>query len=58
MQYSPIKSFRLKNFRNLGDVTIDFTESPIIALKGDNEAGKTSVVLGAAVLGLNANYRN
>lgn len=58
MQYSPIKSFRLKNFRNLGDVTIDFTESPIIALKGDNEAGKTSVVLGAAVLGLNANYRD
>lgn len=42
--YSPIKSIAIKNFRNLGDVTLDFTDSPIISLIGENESGKTSVV--------------
>ena len=42
--YSPIKSIAIKNFRNLGDVTLDFTDSPIISLIGEIESGKTSVV--------------
>ena len=42
--YSPLKSLKIKNFRNIGDVNIDFTESPIITLLGANEAGKTSVI--------------
>ena len=54
MDYSPIKSMRIKNFRNIGDITLDFNESPIIALIGDNEAGKTSVVKAFCVVGLNA----
>lgn len=54
MNYSPISSMRVKNFRNIGDMTIDFTESPIITLIGDNEAGKTSIVKAFCVAGLNA----
>ena len=42
--YSPIKALYIKNFRNLGEVTIDFKDSPIVCLVGENEAGKTSVV--------------
>lgn len=42
--YSPIKELKIRNFRNLGDIEIDFTESPIISLVGENESGKTSVV--------------
>ncbi len=53
-----MKTFRVKNFRNVGDITIDFTESPIIALTGDNEAGKTSLVKAFAVLGSHAYSRN
>lgn len=52
-EYSKIVGWRIKNFRNLGDVYIDFTESPIITLLGDNEAGKTSVIKTFAVLGCN-----
>lgn len=54
MNYSPIASIRIKNFRNIGDINIDFKESPIIALLGDNEAGKTSVIKSIGVVGLNA----
>lgn len=42
--YSPIKSIKIKNFRNIGDIDLDFSESPIISLIGENESGKTSVV--------------
>lgn len=52
--YSKIKSWRVKNFRNLGDIEIDFTQSPIVTLIGENEAGKTSVVKTFGVLGCNA----
>lgn len=52
--YSKIKSWRIKNFRNLGDIEIDFTQSPIVTLIGENEAGKTSVVKTFGVLGCNA----
>lgn len=43
-QYSKIKSIVIRNFRNLGHVEIDCTKSGIICFKGDNEAGKTSIV--------------
>lgn len=52
--YPKIADWRIKNFRNIGDIYIDFTESPIITLLGDNEAGKTSVVKTFGVLGCNA----
>jgi len=42
--YKNIDRVRVKNFRNLDDVLIDFSDSPIVALVGDNEAGKTSVI--------------
>ena len=57
VEYSPIKNWRVKNFRNIGDVNIDFTKSPIIALVGDNEAGKTSIVKTFEVVGYNGNSK-
>ena len=51
--YSNIEKWQVKNFRNIGDVSIDFTKSPIVTLVGDNEAGKTSIVKSFAVLGAN-----
>lgn len=57
-KYSPIKAMRVKNFRNIGDVTIDFTESPIVTLIGDNESGKTSIVKALAVASLHAYSRD
>lgn len=56
--YSPIKKIYIKNFRNLGEVEIDFTESPIICLLGENEAGKTSVIKAFSVCALHANPRD
>lgn len=55
--YSPIKKIYIRNFRNLGDVELDFSLSPIITLVGDNEAGKTSVIKAITTCGLNANPR-
>lgn len=54
MNYSPISYMRVRNFRNIGDVTIDFSDSPIVTLIGENEAGKTSIVKAFCVAGLNA----
>ena len=56
--YSPIKKIYIKNFRNLGEVELDFTESPIITLVGENEAGKTSVIKAFATCALHANPRD
>lgn len=56
--YSPIKKLYIKNFRNLGEVEIDFSESPIITLVGENEAGKTSVIKAFATCALHANPRD
>lgn len=53
--YSPLKTLQIKNFRNLGDVSIDFSESPIVSLIGENESGKTSIVKAFSVIALNAN---
>lgn len=52
--YSKIKSLHIKNFRNLADVEISFEQSPIVALVGGNEAGKTSVIKAFAVSAINA----
>ena len=56
--YSPLKKLYIKNFRNLGEVEIDFTESPIVTLVGENEAGKTSVIKAFATCALHANPRD
>lgn len=58
MDYSKIKKVRIKDFRCIGDIVIDFTKSPIVSLIGDNESGKTSVVKSFATLGCNADARN
>lgn len=41
---SDIKSISIKDFRCLKEITIDFTESPIICLQAGNDSGKSSVV--------------
>lgn len=56
--YSPIKKLYVRNFRNIGDVEIDFTESPIVTLVGENEAGKTSIIKAFATCALHANPRD
>lgn len=55
--YSPIKKVYIKNFRNLSEVILDFTKSPIITLLGDNEAGKTSVIKAFSACALHASPR-
>lgn len=55
--YQPIKAAYIRNFRNLGEIAIDFTKSPIITLIGDNEAGKTSVIKALTTVATNANPR-
>lgn len=57
-KYSPIKKIRIKNFRNIGDFEIKFGESPIIALVGENESGKTSTIKAFAVAALHAWQRD
>lgn len=56
--YSPIHKLYIRNFRNIGDVELDFSQSPIIALVGENEAGKTSVIKAFATCALHANPRD
>ena len=53
MEYSPINSIQIRNFRQLGSVDLNF-DTPIITLVGENDAGKTSTILAIAVCGLNA----
>lgn len=55
--YSPIKSFRVKNFRNIGAVDIDFTQCPIVTLLGENESGKTSLIKAFSMCALHDNPR-
>ena len=54
VRYSPIKRVAIKNFKNLGGVQIDFDNSPIIALKGNNDSGKSSIIDAVAVCAYNA----
>lgn len=55
--YSPIAKFRIKNFRNIGDVELDFSDSPIVTLVGKNESGKTSIVKAFETCALHASPR-
>ena len=56
--YSPIKQMVVRNFRNIGDVTVSFDESPIVSLIGENESGKTSLVKAFSVCAINSDYRS
>lgn len=56
--YSPIKRMLIKNFRNLGEVDVDFTQSPIITLVGENEAGKTSLIKAFSMCALHDSPRD
>lgn len=58
MEYSPISKLYIENFRNLGAVEIDFSQSPIVCLVGENEAGKTSVIKAFSVCALHATPRD
>ena len=56
-KYSPIKSILVKNFRNIGEVKLEFDESPIISLIGENESGKTSLVKAFGVCAMHCDPR-
>lgn len=58
MEYKKISKLYIQNFRNIGEVTIDFTKSPIVTLLGENEAGKTSVIKAFAVCALHSNPKD
>ena len=53
-KYSPIKQIWIKDLRNIGEVKVNFDESPIVSLIGENEAGKTSVVKAFSVCALHS----
>lgn len=56
--YSPIKKIYVKNFRNIGEAIIDFSDSPIVSLIGENESGKTSIVKAFSVCALHSTPRD
>lgn len=56
-KYSPIKTIYIKDFQNIEALTLDFSKSPIIALVGDNEAGKTSAIKAFSVAAMHHNPR-
>lgn len=56
-KYSPIERILVKDFRTVHDVQIDFKESPIVALVGGNDAGKTSILKAFEVCSLHYNSR-
>jgi len=51
--FKQLTGISIQNFRNLGNINIDFTKSAIVCLKGGNEAGKSSVVIALKTLGSN-----
>lgn len=56
-KYSQIDRIIIKDFRSIQDMQIDFSESPIVALVGDNDAGKTSAIKAFEVCALHHNPR-
>lgn len=56
-KYSPLSRIIIKDFRNIQDIQLDFSESPIIALVGGNDVGKTSVLKAFEVCALHHNSR-
>ena len=57
MSYSKVKKLRIKNFRSIGNAEISFEQSPVVALVGGNESGKTSVIKAFSVCSINSNER-
>ncbi len=60
MEYSKIKKIKTVNFRSIGSIEIDMTDSPIVALTGTNEGGKSSIIyaFGAAAGNLRRTKHN
>ena len=58
MDYEKIKKISIENFRNLEKAEIDFTESPIVSLVGENESGKTSAIKAFEVCATNDGSKN
>lgn len=56
--YSPVQDIIIKNFRNIGDATLSFKDSPIITLLGENESGKTSVMKAFSMCALHDSPRD
>ncbi len=56
-KYSPIDKIIIKDFRAIEEMQIDFSESPIVTLVGDNDAGKTSALKAFEVCSLHYNAR-
>lgn len=56
--YSKIDSITVKNYNCIENVMIDYNESPIICLTGDNDAGKSSVIDAFTSLIFHNNERN
>ena len=52
-----VKAIRIKDFRCLKEVAIDFTESPIICLQAGNDSGKSSIVKAIETVMFNDNQR-
>ena len=44
MAYSKVKTIKAVNFRSIGSIDIDMSSSPIVALVGTNESGKSSII--------------
>lgn len=58
MDFSKISKIKVKNFNCIGEVEVDFKDSPIISLVGDNDAGKSSLIDAFGVTAYHANPNN
>lgn len=58
-RYSKINSISVKDFGNIGSIVVeDLVESPIVALIGDNNAGKTNFIKALETLMRHSNPRS
>ena len=51
MEYSKFKKIKIKDFCSYDNLEVDFTDSPIICLKGKNGVGKTNLIDVFSVIG-------
>jgi len=60
VEYSKVKTIKVVNFRSIGNIEIDMSDSPIVALTGSNESGKSSMLyaFGAAAGNLRRTKQN
>lgn len=54
VNYSPIKTFRLRNFMGIEDLTVSFDGLSRVVLEGYNSTGKSSIGMGLDVLATNS----